>query len=337
MALIAVLVLAVPGVSFADSSQKNNIYHHTTPHNDGESFWQRLIPKFSTAGRPNVTGDLTPEPNWKNAGAQAHRKSRKSTARTAARRSTKTPPGRSRKRAPTKLARKGPAKGTEAWWWENVGNPPVDALSKCLSTYAGEAVKHNADMKAADVVKEAVAGACRPKYDEMVNVMSHGLTKARYDKAMVELHHYTFLPAVTAVLKRQRPAAAPASVTATLAPGSKEVPDVEARKQAMFDCFNREADALALQNPAGATVLAREVVARCDEETRGFFAALFAAYPVDKKAHEASIAIAVQQNYMPAIARRISIVRQGQPAISRDNTSGSAEDTRARTTVVTEQ
>lgn len=346
MVLVAVLAVAAPGVCFADSSQKSNIYHHTTSPDDGQSFWQRLIPKFSTAGRAKVTGDLTPVRNWQNAG-QPSNGSRTSTAHTSVRRTRKkatrktatrkTATGKPATHATAKASHKEPAKDTEAWWWKNVGNPPVDALSKCLDTYAAGAVKRSADVKAADVVKEAEAGTCRPKYDEMINVMSHGLTKARYDKAMVELERYTFLPTVTSALERARPVAPTVTVTATAAPATKEVPDVEARKQAMFDCFNREADALALQNPAAATVLAREVVARCDEETRGFFKALFQAYPVDKKAHKASIAIAVQQNYMPAIARRITIVRQGQPATGGDNTSGSADDNRARTTVVTEQ
>ncbi len=342
MALVAVLALAAPGVSFADNSHEHNLSHQTTAPDDGKSLWQRLIPKFSTAGRAEVKSSLTPETNWKNSSEQASGKSPAPAARTTVRPARKTTTKRSATRATAKASHKTPARTTEAWWWENVGNPPVDRLSDCLDAYAAEAVKRNADVKPADIVKQAVAGACRPKYDEVVKVLSNGLTKARYDKSMAELERFTFLPTVTSVLDRARPAAAPspgvepATVTATVAPGKNEVPDVAARKQAMFDCFNREADALALRNPAAAPVLAREVVARCDEATRGFFAALFVAYPVDKKAHDASIAIAVQQNYMPAIAHRIAIVRQGQPATTEGNGSD-ATDSRARTTVVTEQ
>ena len=342
MALVVVLALAAPGVSFAENTREHNQSHQTTVPDDGKSFWQRLIPKFSTSDRAKVEGDLTPETNWKNSSEQASGKSPKPAARTTVRPARKTATKRSATRAAARSSHKTPARTTEAWWWENVGNPPVDALGDCLDAYAAEAVKRKPDVKAADVVKEAVANDCRPKYDEVVKVLSNGLTKARYDKSMAELERYTFVPTVTSVLDRARPAAAPspgvepATVTATVAPGKSEVPDVEARKQAMFDCFNREADALALRNPAAAPVLAREVVARCDEATRGFFAALFVAYPVDKKAHDASIAIAVQQNYMPAIARRIAIVRQGQPATTQGSGSD-ASDSRARTTVVTEQ
>jgi len=349
MMLVAVLAFAAPAASFADNSHKHDLYGHATAPDDGKSFWQRLVPSFSTDGRAKVTGDLTPETNWKNSSEQKKAgKSRKAATRTVARPAKKTHTRTSRPRVIAKVSPKAspkaPPKDTEAWWWQNVGNPPVDTLSDCLDAYAAKAVRLNANVQAADVVKQAIASDCRPKYDEVLKVLSGGLTKARYDQAMAELQQFTFLPTVNSVLNQARlasspqPRVEPASITATLAPGDRNEPaDVTARKQAMFDCFNREADALALQNPAAPPVLAREVVARCDEATRGFFAALFKVYPVDKKAHNASVAIAVQQNYMPAIARRIAIVRQGQPTISGSNTSGSADDTRARTTVVTEQ
>ncbi len=346
MMLIGVLALAAPSVSFADSSRERAWSQQNATPRDGESLWQRLVPNFSKAGQARVEGDLTPAPNWQSDSQAAARtrttprRTRADTARkrtrthsaTTAAKKTRTDHATTHTRTAT---RKTPSKNTEAWWWENVGNPPVDALSQCLDAYAAGAGSHDPAVKAADVVSQAMQTGCKAQYAEVVKVLGDGLGKNRYDKAMAELQRSTFLPTATAALDRVH-AATPRQTAPKMTATGSEPPNIEAAKQAMFDCFNREADALALQNPAAAPLLAREVVARCDEPTRSFFEALFVAYPVDKKAHDASIRIAVEQNYMPAIAARIGIVRQGQPTVGRD-TSGSATDSRARTTVVTEQ
>ncbi len=328
------LTLAVPA-AVADGAHEqpwNEPAAQAQSRNNGESFWQRLVPSFSTDGRAKVEGDLTPTINYTNQDHAAapkrpvvvHKAPRKiiPVATTHKTRTTHRVAGA--KAVPKK-------KTTEAWWWKNVGNPPVDKLRACIGIFAAaEAVRDTAARPDA-IMTKAIGSSCRSDYTAMVDVLSHGLSRARYDAAMKELQRTTFLPAATTATETARAQARRKASVAV-----SEPPDLARAKQAMFDCFNRQADNLALQNSAAARLLAREVVARCDEQTRGFFDTLFVAYPVDKKSHDASIRIAVEQNYMPAIADRIRIVRQGQPVID-TNTSGNAADTPANTTVVTKQ
>ncbi len=324
------LTLAAPA-AVADSAHDqpwNQPASQRQPRNDGKSIWQRLIPTFSTAGRAKVNGDLTPSRNYTNRDnvgvakrpVVAHRSPR-----------VITPVPVSRVARDVTHAKKTPQKTTEAWWWENVGNPPVDKLRACIGEFAATEALRDTAARPDAIMTKAVGSRCRSDYTAMVDVLSHGLAKARYDAAMTELRRTTFLPAATTATDTAR---AEARRKASLA--VSEPPDLARAKQAMFDCFNREADGLALQNAAAPRLLAREVVARCDEQTRGFFDTLFVAFPVDKKSHDASIRIAVEQNYMPAIADRIRVVRQGQPVIN-SNTSGNAADPPANTTVVIKQ
>ena len=328
--MMLALVLAVPAAVAEGAHEQpwNQPADQRQPRNDGKSIWQRLVPSFSTTGRAKVDGDLTPTTNYTNrdnAKAAEH----PAVAHTTPRRITPVKvTAKARKVAGGKKAQK---KTTEAWWWENVGNPPVDKLRACISKFAADEALRDPAAQPDAIMTRAIGSSCQSDYTAMVDVLSHGLAKARYDAAMKELRRTTFVPAATAATDTARAEARRKASVAV-----SEPPNLALAKQAMFDCFNREADGLALQNAAAARLLAREVVARCDEPTRGFFDTLFIAYPVDKKSHDASIRIAVEQNYMPAIADRIRIVRQGQPAIG-SNTSGNAADAPANTTVVTKQ
>ena len=331
MVVMLALALAAPA-AVADGAHDqpwNEPAAQPQPGNDGKSIWQRLVPSFSTTGRAKVDDDLTPTRNYTNQDETGIAK-RPVVSQKAPRKITPVPVTRkARKVAGGKKVPK--KKTTEAWWWENVGNPPVDKLRACIEDFAAREALRDTAARPDAIMTKAIGSSCRSEYTAMVDVLSHGLAKAPYDAAMKELRRTTFLPVATTATDTARAEARRKAGIAV-----SEPPDLARAKQAMFDCFNREADGLALQNSAAARLLAREVVARCDEQTRGFFDTLFIAYPVDKKSHDASIRIAVEQNYMPAIADRIRIVRQGQPAVG-SNTTGNAADPPANTTVVTKQ
>lgn len=288
--------------------------------------------------KPSTSNDaeLTPTRNWAS-DSEIKAGSRKSTAEPEPEPEqvildqANAPPPKAKKanveaiRSPVRKAKK---KTTEAWWWENVGNAPVDAFRDCLTASAAVQAVRDGGLGHDEIFRNAKETQCQPQYGEMEKVLAEGLGQERYRTVIEELARTTFMPAAVAEIDRARTEARRKAGIA-----ADEPLDVAAAKQAMFSCFSREADALAVQDPAEPALLAREVVARCDEVTRAFFAALFVVYPVDPKAHEASIRIAVDQNYLPAIVSRISIVRQNQTPATSEQPSGEI----AGSTVVTKQ
>jgi len=350
MVALGALVLAAPAVMAGDlerqwTSRAAQGETRSTTGNDGKSIWQRIVPSFDTSGRAEVKGKLTPTRNYASESEIATGQRRDTTRPqpqpqpqdTARPRqivldpAPETDPGKSVARADVAGSRKPNKKTTEAWWWENVGNRPVDAFRDCVAAYSAVQAVRDGTAGYNDIFRKAMETRCHPQFREMVAVLSAGLGQARYEKAMDELVRSTFVPAAVAEIDRAR-----AEARASAGIADAEPLDVGAAKEAMFACFNREADALALDSPAAPRLLAREVVARCDETTRGFFAALFVAYPVDAQAHEASIRIAVEQNYVPAIVTRIAMLRQVRVS-SGDEVTGNTPSAPIHTTVMTKQ
>jgi hypothetical protein len=220
---------------------------------------------------------------------------------------------------------------SEAQWWKKYGNPKVFAFRECVAGRAEAQARKDGPVDVQAIIAEAVKSRCKETFADLSRAMAKRFGAKKAEKLAGELTGSTFVPAINeavAAVRKTQPVAesgdepqAPQQQQAAQTPPAAAAAPAEAQpitpqvrlalaKEEMFNCYREMSDRVVQRRSQGIDADVDFVLLECSGNTRAFFKHLFEVYPHPPARQSERMRRAVADDYRPAIARRITGLRQ---------------------------